>query len=187
VTIALDLSAREQATARNLIARARIEREKTVRMNAADYASPRDLLSPEDALLAAVARYRREHGIEPTRTLADLEAVPGADRECAHCGAAFVSSHGSKKYCSPKCRMIVGKRRRKQRWPMRECAACGETFRARDDQRHCSRSCSNRTRERPEREPRHGTISEYNGQGCRCPECKAAIAAYHRARLAAAA
>lgn len=30
---------------------------------------------------------------------------------------------------------------------------------------------------------RHGTVTGYNNHGCRCPACRVAFTAYHRARL----
>ena len=36
--------------------------------------------------------------------------------------------------------------------------------------------------DRPEDTIRHGTVSAYNNQRCRCPECRDAIAEYRRQR-----
>lgn len=94
-----------------------------------------------------------------------VESAPSAEgddiRECEFCGGSFVTDT-PRRYCSSKCRQA-------NRKPTGTCVACKRPV-------HLSSTSAARPTCRDCRTWRHGTAYGYAKRGCRCVECRRAIA-----------
>ncbi|MEV0357120.1 HNH endonuclease [Nocardia sp. NPDC050697] len=75
--------------------------------------------------------------------------MPERTCSCAHCGAAFITSHPRKIYCKRKCAAGAMNERHNKRadHTPRPCLICGAEFTpARSDSRTCSVQCRNKRR-----------------------------------------
>lgn len=98
------------------------------------------------------------------------EPVMLAERACA-CGTRFTPKTATHRHCSAECRHRA-RDYAKKKLP---CDLCGRAV-------WLGRSSAAVPRCRECRSPQHGDVAMYKKRGCRCAECRAAVARHHRER-----
>lgn len=91
---------------------------------------------------------RQKYCSRPCRDLAKyarrraITAARAAERQCAHCGKAYLTIHPRKKYCTRQCCLDAQlTRERAARDAERQCAHCGKAFTRHGRQVYCSQRC----------------------------------------------